>query len=86
MDGKGQLGISYAHLVSYKEKGFTFLPDEVQRALKETKARLAKRKIIFVCDLGFDDSKVFKTILSYKEAFVIFVYHDRYLEIVRPLQ
>lgn len=82
VDQEGHLALGYAHLVAYGERGFRSLPWEVKRAFQRAQKQLGGPgvRLIYVCDRGFDDRRVFTQVLELGEAFVIRVYHDRLLE------
>jgi len=82
VDQESHLALGYAHLVAYGERGFRSLPWEVKRAFQRAQKQLGGPgvRLIYVCDRGFDDRRVFTQVLEMGEAFVIRVYHDRLLE------
>ena len=54
VDRVGHLGLGYARLLAYRERGLTTLPREVSKALAEATRNLGAegRKLIFVFDRG----------------------------------
>lgn len=76
-------------LISYptKEKCFKSMPDEVRRGIEEAAANLkSNSNLIYVCDRGFDDRKVFEKVTELDESFVIRVYKDRKFDGGRKLK
>lgn len=79
--------MGYAHLVSHREKCFKSMPDEVRRGIEEAAANLkSNSNLIYVCDRGFDDRKVFEKVTELDESFVIRVYKDRKFDGGRKLK
>jgi hypothetical protein len=88
VDRVGHLGLGYARLLAYRERGLTTLPREISKALAEASQNLGAegRKLIFVFDRGFDDRKVFLQIKDLNQAFIARVHHDRTLDDRRKLK
>ncbi len=80
-DGQGRLGLGYARLLAYGERGMTSLPQEVLWAVSRRHQLLAEggRRPLCVADRGFDDRKPFSSLLSLGEGFLVRAYHDRRL-------
>jgi hypothetical protein len=88
LDKEGNISLGYAHLVSHREKCFKSMPDEVRRGIEEAAVNLKRGNscLIYVCDRGFDDRKVFEKVTELDESFVIRAYKDRKFDGGRKLK
>lgn len=87
-DGQRRLGLGYARLLAYGERGMTSLPREVLRAASRCRQLLAEggRRPLYVADRGFDDRKPFSSVRALGGGFPVRAYHDRRLDDGRRLR
>ncbi len=70
LDPGGRLGLGYARLLAYRERGLVSLPRALSTAFVDAERNLAAggRRLIFVFDRGFDDRKVVLQIKDLNQA------------------